>query len=109
MVNGPAAAMTRLRFAAAEACDESVTAAVKLNVPVAAGVPERTPLLAKVTPPGSDPADTLQLYPVPVPPAAVSVAEYETLTVPPASDVVVMESGVAPEDDEEPPPQLCRG
>jgi hypothetical protein len=80
-----------------------------LNVPVAAGVPERTPLLAKVTPPGSDPADTLQLYPMPVPPAAVSVAEYDTLTVPPASDVVVMESGVEPEDGEEPPPQLCKG
>lgn len=101
--------MTRLRLAAAEACDESVTAAVKLKVPLAVGVPVRTPLLAKVIPPGSNPADTLQLYPMPVPPAAVNVAEYDSLTVPPARDVVVMDRGVEPEDAEEPPPQLCRG
>jgi hypothetical protein len=97
--------MTRLRLAVADACDESVTAAVKLKVPAAAGVPERTPVLAKVIPPGSVPADTLQAYPLPVPPVAVSVAEYDSATVPPVREVVVMASGDEVEV-EDPPPQL---
>jgi hypothetical protein len=59
----------------AEACAESVTVTVKLKVPAAVGVPERMPLLAKVIPPGSAPAETLHAYPLPVPPVAASVAE----------------------------------
>ena len=76
-----------------------------MKVPAAVGVPERMPVLAKVIPPGSVPADTLQAYPPPVPPAAVSVTEYDWVTVPPVRDVVVMASGVE-EEDEDPPPQL---
>ena len=105
MVNGPAAAMARLRLAVAEACDESVTAVVKLKVPAAVGVPETMPLLANVTPPGSTPVETLQAYPLPVPPVAVSVAEYDSATVPPVREVVVMASGDEVEA-EDPPPQL---
>jgi hypothetical protein len=100
--------MTRLRLVVAEACDESVTSAVKLKVPVAVGVPERMPLSARVIPAGSVPADTLHAYPLPVPPVAASVAEYDTVTVPPAREVVVMASGEG-DEVEEPPPQPCRG
>ena len=98
--------MTRLRLAVAEAWDESVTAAVKLKVPAAVGVPERMPVPAKIIPPGSVPADMLQAYPLPVPPVAVNVAVYASVTVPPVREVVVMASG-AEEEVEDPPPQLC--
>lgn len=93
----------------AEACDESVTAVVKLKVPAAVGVPETMPLLANVTPPGSTPVETLQAYPLPVPPVAVSVAEYGAVAVPAKRDVVVTAKGVEVEEAEEPAPQPCRG
>src|ERR1700684_637616 len=95
--------MARLRLSVAGACDESVTAAVKLKVPMAVGVPERRPLLANVIPPGSIPADMFQEYPLPVPPVAARVAEYGTVTVPPARDVVVTVSGVEVEGAALPP------
>jgi hypothetical protein len=53
---------------------ESVTFAVKLNVPAAIGVPEIVPVPDSVTPAGSAPEAMLQLYGV-VPPVATSVAE----------------------------------
>ena len=54
--------------------DASVTLAVKLNVPGAVGVPESTPPVDKLNPPGKDPALTVQVYGV-VPPPATSVTE----------------------------------
>jgi len=86
--------------------EESVTWTVKLKVPVAVGVPARTPPLARVRPPGNAPADTVQAYPVPVPPVANSVAEYDTVIVPPARDVVVTVNGGGLVETEDPPPQL---
>jgi hypothetical protein len=54
---------------------ESVTIAVKLNVPAVVGVPEIVPLAAaNVKPAGSVPVLTLQLYGA-VPPLAVNVVE----------------------------------
>jgi hypothetical protein len=99
--------MTTLRLAVAEAPEESVTLMVKLKVPAAVGVPARIPRLVRVSPPGNAPADTVQAYPAPVPPVAVSVAEYDTLIVPPGRDVAVTFNGIGLEEgeSEDPPPQ----
>jgi hypothetical protein len=97
--------MTTPRLAVAEAPDESVTSTVKLNVPAALGVPPRIPSLVRVRPPGSEPAEIVHAYPLPVPPAAVRVDEYDSLIVPAGRDVAVTFSGVALEEDEELPPQ----
>ena len=64
----------------------------------------KIPPLARVRPPGSAPSDTVQAYPAPVPPAAVSVTEYAALTVPPGKDVAVIINGVALEEVGDPPP-----
>ena len=54
---------------------ESVTCAVKLEVPIAVGVPEMTPVaLVSDSPAGSEPLDIDQLYGG-VPPLAARVAE----------------------------------
>ena len=105
MVNGPAAAITTLRLAVADFPEESVTSAVKLKLPTIVGVPERRPLVAKVNPAGSEPPDAVQAYPVPVPPVAANVAEYDTVTTPPAKDDVVTTNGPEVEEPGEPPPQ----
>lgn len=70
----------------------SVTLAVKLNVPAAVGVPERTPPVESVSPPGNVPLDTLQLYGG-VPPLACSTAEYDAPTCAATTFVVVIVSG----------------
>jgi hypothetical protein len=68
---------------------ESVTLAVKLNVPAVVGVPEITPVdAARLNPAGSVPALTLQLYGV-VPPLACNVVVYAVPTVLPGSAAVV--------------------
>jgi hypothetical protein len=97
--------MTTSRLAVAAVPEESVTLTVKLKVPAAEGVPARIPPLARVRPPGSAPADTVQAYPAPVPPVAVSVAEYDALIVPPGRGVAVTFNGVGLEEAEELPPQ----
>ena len=51
----------------------STAATVKLNVPLAVGVPDRVPLAASAMPAGKAPAVTEKLY-VPLPPEAVSVS-----------------------------------
>jgi hypothetical protein len=51
---------------------ESATCTVKLDVPGPVGVPEITPPVLKLSPGGSDPDTTDQVYGV-VPPVAVSV------------------------------------
>jgi hypothetical protein len=79
-----------LRFAVAVLLSASVTFTVKLDVPVAEGVPEITPVLAfSVRPAGKLPLLMLHVYGV-TPPVAVTVAEYATFTVPDGSDVVVI-------------------
>ena len=54
--------------------EESVALTEKLKLPAAVGVPERTPLLVKVTPAGSAPVVTAYVY-GDVPPLAVIVCE----------------------------------
>lgn len=81
------------------ACDAvvptlSLTCAVKLNVPVAVGVPEIVPLEARVKPEGNDPAVTLQVNP-PAPPVAARDCEYVVPTTPLGTDTVVMVIGCA--------------
>ena len=74
----------------------SVTCTVKLNEPVAVGVPERVPLAAfSEMLAGRAPAVTAQVYGA-VPPVAASVCEYELPATPPGSAVpVVMLKGSA--------------
>jgi len=83
---GPAAAATAMLNALAEALwSASSTCTVNDAVPAAVGAPEITPEeAARVTPTGSEPEMTLQVYGV-VPPLACSVAEYAVPTLPPAS------------------------
>ena len=100
--------MARLRLAVAEAAEESVTSIVKVKLPGVVGVPESRPLLAKLSPAGSPPVGALHSYPVPVPPVAVRVAEYEALTVPPGREVAATVNAVGPvEAEDPPPPQPC--
>ena len=69
---------------------ESVTLAVKVNVPGAVGVPEIVPVAAaNVRPAGNAPALKLQLYGV-VPPLACNVVVYAVPTVPPGSEAAVV-------------------
>jgi hypothetical protein len=69
---------------------ESVTLAVKLNVPAVVGVPEITPVnAARLNPAGSVPELTLQLYGV-VPPLACNVVVYAVPTVLPGSGAAVV-------------------
>jgi hypothetical protein len=65
----------------------SVTVAVKLAGPAVVGVPLIVPDALSVSPAGSDPDVTLQVFP-PEPPVAPRVCEYEAPTVPGVSDVV---------------------
>jgi hypothetical protein len=86
-------AMLKAAVAVALGVAESWTWTVKLDVPVAVGVPEMTPVVAfKVRPAGSAPAMMLQVYGG-VPPMACKVWLYAVPLVPPASDVVVTPSG----------------
>jgi hypothetical protein len=71
----------------------SVASARKLDVPLAAGVPETTPAAVNASPCGNDPDVMAQVYPPPpAPPVAASVCEYAVPTVPFGSDEVEMES-----------------
>jgi hypothetical protein len=73
---------------------ESVTLAVKLNVPAAVGVPEIVPLAAaSVRPAGNAPELMLQLYGV-VPPLAANVVVYAVPTCAEGTELVVICTGV---------------
>ena len=72
----------------------SVTVAVKFDGPAVVGVPLMVPAALSASPAGNDPDVTLQVFP-PVPPLPPRVCEYETPTVPGASDVVVTVSVAA--------------
>ena len=73
---------------------ESVTFAVKLNVPAAVGVPEIVPLAAaSVRPAGNAPELMLQLYGV-VPPLAAKVVVYAVPTCAEGTELVVICTGV---------------
>jgi len=65
----------------------SVALMLKLKLPAAVGVPERTPLLS-VTPAGNDPLTTEKVYGA-VPPLAVIVCVYAAATVPAGTVVCV--------------------
>ena len=69
-----AGSMVMESFWEAELEAESVTLTVMLEVPVALGVPDTTPLTS-VRPLGNEPAVRLQEYPVPEPPLAASLLE----------------------------------
>ncbi len=69
-----------------------MTAAVKVNVPLTLGVPERTPLPAdRVIPVGKLPAVIDQLY-AGIPPVACNVCEYAVPSEAAASEAVVIVS-----------------
>lgn len=65
----------------AEADAASVTLKVTLGAPAAVGVPEMTPVLERVSPAGSDPESTVQVF-APLPPVASKVCEYGVPTTP---------------------------
>lgn len=69
---GAAASIVTSKIRVDEALSLPATRTVKLEVPVAVGVPLRTPSADKLRPAGSVPEETDQLYGV-VPPEAVSV------------------------------------
>jgi hypothetical protein len=69
---GAAASIVTEKSFVEEALLAPATRTVKLEVPVAVGVPLRTPPVDKFSPAGSVPEDTDQLYGV-VPPVAASV------------------------------------
>lgn len=73
---------------------ESITWAVKLNVPEAVGVPRSDPADVNIKPAGSCPTVTLQVY-GDVPPDAPKTVEYDVLTVPLGTLLVLMISGGA--------------
>ena len=55
---------------------ESVTVTEKVGVPVAVGLPLRTPAVERVNPPGNvEPLVTVHAYPLPEPPVAARVCE----------------------------------
>jgi len=84
-----AGALIRIdRAAFAEREPLSVTLTVKPEVPAAVGVPEIV-FPARLSPAGSDPLATDQVYGG-VPPDAFSVCEYPTPTVPAGNDEVLM-------------------
>ena len=69
----------------------SVTLMVKLGVPAVDGVPESTPLVARLNPAGSGPAETDQVA-VPVPPDEARVVVYPAPAVAAGNELVVTES-----------------
>src|SRR5665213_784902 len=71
----------------------SLACTVNVDVAAVVGVPLIVPFAASDRPDGSAPATIDQLV-VPVPPAAVSAAEYAALTLPDASVAVVTVIGV---------------
>ena len=91
----PAAATTTLKAFVPVLFAESFTCTVNDEVPTVVGVPAITPVPAvRLSPAGSEPVLTLQVYGV-VPPLACSVVEYTLPAVPPGSDVVVIAGGCA--------------
>ena len=74
MIDSLAAAIVTCSAAVALFDAPSVTFAVKLNVPAAVGVPDSTPPVDSVNPPGTLPALTVHVYGV-VPPLACSTSE----------------------------------
>ena len=67
---------------------------MKLNEPVALGVPLNEPLNERVSPPGKDPEATDHVY-GDVPPSALNVWEYDAPTVPAGSGEPVVIVGAA--------------
>ena len=96
-----AGAMFMDKDVVADCCGELESTAVtpKLKLPLAAGVPVRTPVLAeRVRPAGSCPEEMLQVYGE-VPPVAAMVAAYGALMAPWGRAEVVIASaagGVVP-------------
>ena len=76
---------------------ESVTVAVKLKVPLTAGVPEMVPLVARLTPAGRLPEVNAQLYGA-VPPLACSEFEYAEPVVADGRDDELIVKGVGVAD-----------
>ena len=70
----------------------SVTCTMKSNVPLLVGVPEITPLVARLNPGGNAPEMLVQLYGV-CPPDAVNVWLYDVPFVPFGKEVVSTTSG----------------
>jgi hypothetical protein len=70
---------------------ESVTVTVKVNEPAAVGVPLRTPAEVSVTPAGSVPLETANVY-GDCPPVAVIVVVYAMPMLAPGKLVVVIAS-----------------
>jgi hypothetical protein len=88
-----AAATVICRGAVVVCAAASVTLAVKLNVPAVVGVPEIWPAEESVSPLGSAPALTVQVYGV-VPPLAARVVEYAVPSLAGGNDDgVVISSG----------------
>jgi hypothetical protein len=71
---GGVAAIVMLKLLLAAPAAESVACTVKLNAPLALGVPVMLPFVFRLRPPGSAPAAMDHVYGG-VPPLAVSVAE----------------------------------
>ena len=87
---------------------ESVACTVKLEVPTVVGVPLSTPAVLSESPAGSVPEASDQKYGC-VPPAAASVWEYASPTVPPARLAVVTTSGAGATVTESPFVAVCVG
>lgn len=87
-IDGTAGAFTLIwSWRVADWLAESVTRAVKSNVPAAVGEPEMLPFAFSVKPCGNVPADAVHAYGG-VPPVAVIVPVYAWPTVPAGSAVV---------------------
>ena len=66
---------------------------MKAKAPAVEGVPLMMPPVVSTSPVGSDPEETVQLYPLPLPPVAERLALYAVPTVAPASAVVATDNG----------------
>jgi hypothetical protein len=82
------------KFFVAEAPSAPVTRTVKLDVPVAVGVPSRSPEGLRFNPAGRLPEEIAQLYGV-VPPDAENDMLYGVPTVPVGREAVVIERAAA--------------
>src|SRR5580704_11161286 len=87
------AAIVMLRSAVVDTggVSESWTCTVKFAVPTVVGIPAMAPLLVRVRPGGSEPATGSHAY-GDKPPVADKVMLYDAPTVPPGSEVVVIET-----------------
>jgi hypothetical protein len=95
IVSGPITASVKALVAVNGVVDESVAWIVKLDVPVAVGVPASTPALVRVSPAGKLPEATTYLT-GDVPPVVANVAEYAVFKLADGSgDAVVITRAVS--------------